>query len=237
MSTFILVHGAWHGGWCWHKVAQRLAAKGHRVEAPDFPGHGRDETPIADVTLESIVARVCETIDRVPEPTVLVGHSYGGAIISQASELRPANVKTLVYLTAILAGDGQTPGGALAGDKEGVGPSHLDYAPDGKSATVKDEALKPVFYGDCSDEDIAYAAERLRPEATAGLVTPLRLSQENWGRVPRVYIECTKDRAISLARQRQMVAAIPCERVITLETDHSPFFSMPDALTEVLATL
>src|SRR5215469_18131144 len=114
MTTFILVHGAWHGGWCWHKVAQRLAAKGHRVEAPDFPGHGRDETPIADVTLESIVARICETIDRQSEPAVLVGHSYGGAIISQASELRSAKVAMLVYLTAILASDGQTPGGALA---------------------------------------------------------------------------------------------------------------------------
>jgi len=148
MTSFILVHGAWHGGWCWHKVAARLVAMGHRVEAPDFPGHGRDETPIADVTLESIVARICETIDRVPERAVLVGHSYGGAIISQASELRPEKVKALVYLTAILAGDGQTPGGALAGDKEGVGPSHLDYAPDGKSATVKKEALKPVFYGE-----------------------------------------------------------------------------------------
>jgi pimeloyl-ACP methyl ester carboxylesterase len=237
MTAFILVHGAWHGGWCWHKVAQRLAAKGHRVEAPDFPGHGRDETPIADVTLESIVARICETIDRQSEPAVLVGHSYGGAIISQASELRPAKVKTLVYLTAILAADGQTPGGALAGDKEGIGPTHLDYALDGKTATVKNEALKPVFYGDCSDEDIAYAARHLRPEAIAGLQTPLMLSPEKWGRIPRVYIECTKDRAISLARQRQMVAAIPCGHIVTLETDHSPFFSMPDALAEILATL
>jgi pimeloyl-ACP methyl ester carboxylesterase len=237
MSTFVLVHGAWHGGWCWNKVAARLGAKGYRVEAPDFPGHGRDETLIAEVTLADIVARICETIDRQPEPAVLVGHSYGGAIISQASELRPDKVRKLVYLTAILAADGQTPGGALAGDAQGIGPSELDYAPDGRSAMVKKEALKPVFYGDCSDEDIAYAAEHLRPEAIAGLQTRLKLSQENWGRIPRIYIECTKDRAISLARQRQMVATIPCERVITLECDHSPFFSMPEALTEILAAL
>ena len=63
MSTFVLVHGAFHGGWCWHKIVARLEARGHTVFAPDMPGHGTDRTPIADVTMPDIVAKMAAVID------------------------------------------------------------------------------------------------------------------------------------------------------------------------------
>src|SRR5664279_2862075 len=100
MSAFVLVHGAWHGGWCWDKVVARLEAMGHTAAAPDMPGHGDDKTPIAGVTLEHLVQRVCETIDAQSEPVVLVGHSYGGAMITQAAERRADKIKSLAYVTA-----------------------------------------------------------------------------------------------------------------------------------------
>ena len=85
MSTYVLVHGAWHGAWCWHKIVARLEARGHTVVAPDMPGHGMDRTPIEQVTLEDIAARLTSIIDAQDEPVVLVGHSYGGTMISQAA--------------------------------------------------------------------------------------------------------------------------------------------------------
>ena len=81
MATFVLIHGAWHGGWCWRKVVPHLEAAGHTVIAPDLPSHGDDPTPAAEVTLDDYVRRVCEILDAQDEPVVLVGHSMGGLLV------------------------------------------------------------------------------------------------------------------------------------------------------------
>ena len=106
IATFVLIHGAWHGGWCWDKVKPILEKNGHTVVAPDLPGHGEDKTPIADVSLAAYTERVCEILDQQSEKVILVGHSLGGLSISQAAELRPENIEILVYLSAFLLKDG-----------------------------------------------------------------------------------------------------------------------------------
>jgi len=77
MARFVLVHGAWHGAWCWYKVVPALERLGHAVQAIDLPGHGVDRTPLADVTLDAYVDRVGEAIARAGEPVMLVGHFSG----------------------------------------------------------------------------------------------------------------------------------------------------------------
>ena len=89
MATYVLVHGAWHGAWCWFKVIPLLEKRGHKVVALDLPSHGRDKTPTSSVTLQSYADRVCQTLDECSEPVVLVGHSMGGVVITQAAEQRP----------------------------------------------------------------------------------------------------------------------------------------------------
>ena len=75
MSTFVLVHGAWHGAWCWEKVVPLLEGAGHEVVTLDLPGHGEDGTPALEVTMESYTDRVVGALDARSEPVVLVGHS------------------------------------------------------------------------------------------------------------------------------------------------------------------
>jgi pimeloyl-ACP methyl ester carboxylesterase len=98
VSRYVLVHGAWHGAWCGEKVVPLLEARGHTAEAIDLPGHGRDETPIGEVTLEAYTERLCQTLAARPEPAVLVGHSLGGIAITRAAERCPKRVQVLVYL-------------------------------------------------------------------------------------------------------------------------------------------
>ncbi len=107
MATYVLIHGAWHGAWCWDKVVSLLKMKGHRVEAPDLPGHGKDRTPIGEVSLEAYAEKICKVLDAELEPVILVGHSMGGIAISQAAEYLPDKIETLVYLTAFLLRDGE----------------------------------------------------------------------------------------------------------------------------------
>jgi len=108
MVTYVLIHGSWHGGWCWDKLASLLIRQGHSVIAPDLPGHGKDRTPIFKITLQSYVDLVCELLDSQTAPVCLVGHSRGGIVISQAAELRPKKIQKLVYLAAFMLRNGET---------------------------------------------------------------------------------------------------------------------------------
>ena len=108
MSTFVLIHGSWHGAWCWYKVIPRLERAGHRVIAPDLPSLGKDKTPISRVSLRLWTESVCQVLDAETEPVVLVGHSRGGMVISEVAESRPEKIKTLVYLCAFLLWNGES---------------------------------------------------------------------------------------------------------------------------------
>jgi pimeloyl-ACP methyl ester carboxylesterase len=234
MSTYVLIHGAWHGGWCWDRVRPRLEGAGHRVAAPDLPGHGADPTPTREVTLDKYAGRVCDVLDAQTEPVVLVGHSMGGMVITAAAERRPEKVRALVYLCAFLPGDGDTLMALAGGDSTSLVLPNLEVSEERGLATVRDDGIAPAFYGRCSASDVAWAKARLVPQALDPLNSPLHVTPGRAGRIPRDYVECLEDKAIPIALQRSMVASHPCRRVFTIQTDHSPFLSAVDELVECL---
>lgn len=234
MSTYLLVHGSWHGAWCWDKVVPLLQREGHTVIAVDLPGHGGDHTPVPHITLQSYAERVCAAIDAQSEPVILVGHSMGGMVISQTAEYRPHKIQTLVYLAAFLLRDGVSLFQVGTADPESVlVPNLIPDEPNGL-LRIKDGAAREAFYHDCPEADAARAISLLRPEPLAPVATPIRVTDEHFGRVPRVYIECLQDKALSPAVQKQMYTATPCAQVISLNTSHSPFYSAPEALAQHL---
>jgi pimeloyl-ACP methyl ester carboxylesterase len=210
---------------------------GHEVLAPDLSCLGADKTPIETVTLERWCEDVCRAIDVASEPVILVGHSRGGLLINAAAEARPTRVKSLVYLAAFLLRDGETLLDVSMLDEFTRLKGNLDIREDGVSALVRDEVIDEAFYGQCPPEDIVLARLLLQPEPLRPLTTPVRLTAERYGKIPRIYIECSKDQAVSAVAQKRMYTQTPCEKVLTLDTDHSPFFSKPDALAEMLGAL
>lgn len=238
MSTFVLIHGSWHGGWCWDKVKPLLEKEGHQVIAPDLPGHGQDKTPISEITLQSFVDRVCGVLDTQPEPVILVGHSMGGVVVTQTAEYRPDKIRTLVYLCAFLPRNGESLLQLAEQDTETLILPNLIINEEQGYHAVKEEAIRDVFYQDCSDDDVARAKSLLVPkEALAPVATPVQTSDENYGRIPRVYIECLRDQTLGPSLQKQMYTVTPCQQVLSLDTSHSPFFSAPAALAEHLVTV
>lgn len=238
MSIYVLIHGSWHGGWCWDKVKPLLEKKGHQVIAPDLPAHGQDKTPVAEVTLQSYAGCICEVLDDQSEPVILVGHSMGGMVITQAAEYRPDKIKTLVYVCAFLPRNGESLLQLAQQDKETLILPNLIINEAQGYHSVKEEAIQEVFYQDCNAEDIARAKSLLVPaEALAPVATPVQTSDDNYGRIPRVYIESLCDQTLGPTLQKQMVTATPCQMVLSLDTGHSPFFAAPEALVAHLLTI
>ncbi|MBI3675046.1 MAG: alpha/beta fold hydrolase [Proteobacteria bacterium] len=235
MATFVLVHGAWHGGWCWDEVMPLLRKAGHQAIAPDLPGLGKDKTPLAQVDLSRWTLFVSNIVVDQFEPVVLVGHSRGGIVISEVAEIVPDRIQTLVYLTAFLVPDGKTMTDLLTAapaNPHAEGAIVMDAA--GLSSTVAPEKIVPVFYNTTPAALSARTMRLLTPEPMMSFASPVRTSAARFGRVKRAYIECTNDNAIPLALQRSMQQTLPCDPVLTLETDHSPFFSAPEVLAEAL---
>lgn len=231
MAHFILVHGASHGGWCWEKIVPLLEAHGHTVVAPDLPGAGTDKTSITKIDLPLYTKRIVDLVDAAPTRPVVVGHSMGGVTITEVGEARPDAVSCLVYITALMPIDGQYARELSARLPGSLVLRSLEIANDGLTYTYKKSNIPTLFYNDCSAEDIYRAMARLRPMPRVITTTPVHTTSERFGRVRRVYIECTRDQAIPIELQRYMQKMLPPARTITMETGHSPFLSEPEQLT------
>jgi pimeloyl-ACP methyl ester carboxylesterase len=234
---FVLIAGAWHGAWCWEKVAPLLEAQGHRVLVPELPATGADASDPATVTLESWARFVADLITRESQPVTLVGHSRGGIVISRVAELVPERLRRLVYVSAYLLPAGESLAGAARADLESLVPPNMIPAASGITCSLRPEVIRSALFGQCAQADYEYALARMSPEPLKPLVTPLKVSAQKFGRVPRAYIECREDRTVTLAAQRRMQAVLPCEPVLALDSDHSPFLSHPQELARLLGGL
>jgi pimeloyl-ACP methyl ester carboxylesterase len=241
MARILLVHGAFGRAANWDRVAPGLRAAGHDVEAIDLPGAGDDDTPVAEVTLGRYAEKVCQKLSE-GAPAVLVGHSMGGMVITQAAANCPELIDRLVYVAAFLPEDGQSlidltqlPEGA--GDAVQGG---LVVEGDPPVARMPPEAAREGLMHCCDDEAAVWGSSLRGPQAVAPFTHPARLvgpSADAFAALPRAYVTCLQDRAIKPALQRRMFEAAGCDPVIEIDTDHSVWASRPDELAAALDRL
>lgn len=233
-QTFILVHGAMHGAWCWYKVMPRMLAAGAAAVAIDLPGRGRNPLPRELQTRESFLEAVLRAIDLAPGKVILVGHDVSGILISLAAEAHPEKISRLIYLAAFLPRNGEALPTLVQRDAESLAVKRLVISRDRASMQVREDALKEVLYADCEDGDVELAKLSLVPEATQPFAAPPELSSARFGKIPKSYLICSQDRAVGPTLQRAMSEAGNCDREAVLESGHAPFFSMPDRLVSAL---
>ncbi len=235
-ETYVLVHSAWLGAWQWENVAKPLMAAGHTVITPDLPGHGSDKTSPADITMQDYVNTVVDILDRQENPVILVGHSFNGITVSRAAELRPQKVKKLVYLTAFLLPNGGSFLGAVQGVEGSKAVENFRLSDDKTYAYVVEEEIQNAFAHDIPVEAFNGAKPYIVPEPAAPLMYELEITDENFGAIPKVYIECTEDRAIPIEVQRAMYNN-QVEEVFSINSSHTPNFSQPDEVASILMKL
>jgi len=234
----VLVHGAWHGAWCWERVVERLDARQVPVVAIDLPGHGDDHGPLAD--LPGDAERVRALLADIAGPVVLVGHSYGGAVVTEAGVAE--NVVHVVYLCAFAIDETESCATAGAADPEVAAISHEGRPDLGAAMQVDrtdgsvtlDPALAPAcLYNDCDPETVAWALARLGPESLVSLrQSPTAVA---WRTTPSTYVVCADDQAVHPDLQRLL--ARRCTAAVEWPADHSPFLSFPDLVADLLADL
>jgi len=224
-ATVVLVHGAWHGSWCWDQVRAELRRAGVASVAVDNPSV---TTPGSD--LQADVANVGAALDALDGPVVLVGHSYGGGVISDAAA--HPNVVHTVFLTAFPLDVGES---VAANNLEGGEDMELTQALvfEGDSITVDPDRVVHFFYHDCDDAVAAAATDRLRPMSFPAMAGPAQSAA--WRDKPSTYVVCTEDHTLPVALQRS--GAARADQVIELPTSHSPFLSRPEDVARILADL
>ncbi len=236
MASFVLIHGSWHGGWCFDPVRELLESAGHEVIAPDLPGMDGDETALRDVTLEGWAGFAADLCGQARQkPVVLAGHSRGGLVISQAAEAAPEAIDSLVYICAMMLPDGMSR--AQFKQMEGANPpfdSIISPVFNG-AGTIVDPVLGLNVFAQLSPPHLAEATlRRLVAEPHGPRSTPMRLTEKRFGSIARTYVECTNDRTIPVEGQRKMQLLVPGARIVTLDADHSPYLSRPQELAAAL---
>ena len=234
-KSIVLVHGAWMGAWAWDGVTADLEARGAIVTAVELPGHGADMTPLASISLRGYIDVVEAAIDAAPKPVMLVGHSLGGIVVTQAADERAAELDRLVYLTAFVPKDGDSLLSLSMQDPDSELGTTLSIEMAQGIAAVETDKITDVFCADCGAAAAADLDTHYRDEPLAPFVQPAQLTVGGWIRVPKFYLYAADDHAISPVNQQLMTAGIDWRATASLPTSHSPFLSVPSTVTDQLA--
>ena len=235
---FVLVHGGFHGAWCWSRTIPELEKLGHEAIAIDIPGHG--ERIHEEATMQG---RLDAVLDVLQGGDVLVGHSGGGLEITRAADAAPQLVSHVVYLAAALPLEGRLmqealvyrDDGGIEGDYDVTGMlEHLRFEDDGSMAFVDVEGAKALFYHDCDNTTVRWAFDHLTPERAGDTAsTPISVPHFWDSDLPRSFVLCLQDRA-----QPRWLADVTARRLgvepLSIDASHSPFLSRPAELANLL---
>ncbi|MET0348834.1 MAG: alpha/beta hydrolase [Rhizobacter sp.] len=237
----VLVHGAWQGRWSFAAWTPMLEAAGWHVHATDLPGNGWGPQALAPASLAHYTTHVAGLLASLGHPAVVVGHSGGGITASQVAEALPERVTALVYLAGMMLPSGvsyadlalRVAAADPAADVTGIS-AFLDHDVAADTTTVRPEGAHACFVQDCDPAAARDAVALLRPQPESGRRMVNQLSTERFGRVPRLYVECTEDRSVTLPMQREMQRLSPGAKRLPIACGHVPQLAQPERLTRLL---
>ena len=231
----VLVHGAWFGAWCWEPVEEVLAKFAVDVAAVDLPGRPGNPMPLENVTLEGWVDYLEYVVEGLAGPSIVVGHSLAGAALTMLGERRPELIDQLVYVAAFLLRTGESATDVIRGDRRTQVHTARKMAVDLRSSTLEPTLISSILCNGCPEDAKVAVQANVVPESTIIAQTKVDWTEDRFGTITRTYVMCERDRVIDPLVQRQMVAAVGCDKVHSLDTGHSPFLSRPRELGRLIA--
>lgn len=236
--TFVLVHGALFTEAGWAPLKAELEKTGSRVVTLNVPGRADDGVEPRTVDIKAAAARVCEALDGIHGPKILVGHSQGGAVITQAFGDCGDEVKGLVYVAAVVPLDGETAFQGLSPERDTQFALCVEVdAEAGLFRLNRSGPLEASFFQDLRAVNPELADQALQSMVSEPIgigTTPLAFDSGKFEKVAKYYVEATADRVVSLATQRSFQDRTAFDKVYSLATGHSPFLSQPEATAAAL---
>ena len=225
---YVLVHGAWHGAWCWRRVLPGLWAAGHRAFAVSLTGVGeRAHLLRPDIRLQTHADDVCAVIEAEElQRAVLVGHSYGGLVITAVADRLADRLSHLVYLDAVVPQPGESWSSGHTPETRAARRAAI-------AATGTLPPADPAAFG-LQGEDAAWVARRQTPQPGGVYDDPLHFDAQRINRLPRTFIDCTSPALPTIDLMRRRVRAAPGWQVMEIATGHDPMVSAPDELLAAL---
>jgi len=219
--TFVLVHGAWHGSWCWQRVVPLFEAHGHRAEAPCLAGVGERIEELSDqITLDTHIDNVVDLLtSRNIWNAVLVGHSYAGAVITGVADRVPQRLRRLVFLDAVILESGQSLGLPMGRDPRrpaAIPPPHASA------------------FGIPDPADLAWVQSNLTPHPARTFEPPLILQNPVGNGIKCIYIACNRPAMMQHALFRRMAQINLGWQILDLPTGHDAMVTAPGPLVDML---
>ena len=234
MATFILVHGGGHGGWCYNKLSPLLRAEGHLVYSPSLTGCGdRKHLVNADVDLDTHITDIVNLMDYDDlTEVILVGHSYGGMVITGVADRAAARIRELVYLDAAHPVDGES---LRMNASEQIEPTYAGVRlHNGAEMVMWPTPGMAAFFGITDPADVAWTDSKLTPHPWKTFDQPLRLINGDAARrVRRTNINCTPSLR-SAERQGKHLRQTDGDRNFEIDTGHDLMITEPRAVADML---
>lgn len=237
LRSFVLVHGAWHGGWCWRRVADVLRARGHRVFAPSLTGLGdRAHLFSKDISLQTHVADILSVVETEElSDFVLVGHSYGGLVISGVADVLRERVSHYVYLDARVPSD-MSPGTSFSWsgfDSPEIREARLKSVQEqGKGSALP--SPPPSAFAVTEPSDAAWLQRHLRPMPVQTYIGTFTFKSSGSNGLKRTYIAAVKPPYAALVSAHNLVRNDPTWSFTTIEAGHDSMVTAPDELAALL---
>lgn len=230
-KTFVLVHGAWHGGWCWSKVAAILRGRGHTVLTPTQTGLGeRSHLLSKSITLDTFVDDIVNVLKFEDlKDVILVGHSFGGNAISGTADRMPDRIRQLIYLDAAMLENGQSVFSLLPPDVVAARTKAAQDSSGGLSIPPPPAAA----FGLSDPVQQAWLTARLTPHPFGTFNSPLTLKNKIANGLPATYIICSDPMYGPLQASRDVVKKTGM-RTVEIKTGHDAMVSAPEKLTDIL---
>jgi len=233
-NTYVLIHGSYHGAWCWDSVKKELEKNNHKVYALDLPGHGKNHTPRKNISMKLYVSYVKDFIlNNNLQNIILVGHSMGGIVVSQVAELIPKKINKLILLGGVILDNGECFLDVIPEWRREYYLDCLKYSED-SSIPINPEFVKTCFLNKCDNPTIINVISKLTPQPFIHNEKIFLKDFKNTN-LKIIYIRCTEDKSMDKDYFTNVLNKLPSShKLIEINSDHEPMFSNPEELNKIL---